>query len=211
MKKRILIFALPIILAISASCDNMNNNSFDTNTLEGRIKQNFSVWAKENIGEKYQIQSISYDKSKTPLDYIYIGTMLCESVGSSGKTTHEIETGSSLIMLDNVIDSTYLITPIRVASVNILLKEKAYNYYVGLRGDSICTEPMLLRYEALTTTHKIGEQYIYDACRDISKSLLLYATSLGASTSKNTISDEEYYDLWIGMPTYEEIIRATGK
>ena len=211
MKKRILIFALPIILAISVSCDNMNNNSFDTNTLEGRIKNDFSVWAKDNVSEKYQIQSISYGKSKTPLDYLYNGTMLSETVGSSGKTTRDVETGSSLIMLENVIDSTYLTTPIRVAKINIVSKEKTYNYYIGLRGDSIYSEPKLNRYEALTTTHKIGEQYIFDACRDISKAMLLYASSLGATSSKNMNSDEEYYDFWMGLPTYEETIRATGK
>lgn len=210
MKKTSILLALPIILAIVASCNGVNDKSFDTNTLEGRIKNDFSVWAKENVSEKYQIQSISYGKSKTPLDYLYNGTMLSETVGSSGKTTRDVETGSSLIMLENVIDSTYLTTPIRVAQINIVSKEKTYNYYIGLRGDSICSEPKLNRYEALTTTHKSGEQYIFDACRDISKAMLLYASSLGATSSKNMNSDEEYYDFWMGLPTYEETIKAIG-
>lgn len=210
MKKIIILLTLPVILAMSTSCDNANNNSFDTNTIEGRIKQSFSVWAKENVSEKYKIQSISYSKSKTPLDYLYIGTMLCETVGSSGKTTREVETGYSLIMLDNVLDSTYLTTPIRVAKISVVSKAKTHNYYVGLRGDNICTEPKLNRYEALTTTHKSGEQYIYDACRDISKAMLLYASSLGATSSKNINSDDEYYEFWMGLPTYEEAIKAVG-
>ena len=82
---------------------------------------------------------------------------------------------------------------------------------MGLRGDSICTEPKPHRYEALTTTHKGGEQYIYDACRDISNAMLLYASALGANSGKNMNSDEEYYDFWMGLPTYEETLRATGK
>ena len=210
MKKTILLFALPVALAILVSCDGLNKNSFDINTLDGRIKQKFSVWAKENVSRKYQIQSISYGKSKTPMDYIYIGTMLSETVGSSGKSTREVETGSSLIMLDNVLDSTYLTTPIRVAKINIIFKEKTYNYYMGLRGDSICTEPKLYRYEALITTHKSGEQYIYDACRDISKAMLLYASSFGATSNKNMNSNEEYYDFWMGLPTYKETMRNIG-
>ena len=209
MKKIIPLLALPVILAIAASCDRVNNKSFDTNTLEGRIKQNFSVWAKENISEKYKIQSISYGKSKTPLDYLYIGTMLNETVGSSGKSIRDVETGSSLIMLINTHDNTYLTKPIHVAKINIVIKDKKHNYYVGLRGDSICTEPKLHEYEALTKTHNEGEQYIYDACREISKDMFSYASSLQAIPNK-TMNSKEYYDFWIGLPTYEETMKAIG-
>ena len=210
MKKIILILTLPIILTMSTSCDSVNKKSFDTNTLEGRIKQDFSIWAKDNVTENYQIQSISYGKSKTPLDYLYIGTMLNETVGSSGKSIRDVETGSALIMLYNTQDNTYLTKPIRIAKINIVFKDKKHNYYVGLRGDSICTEPKLHEYEALAKTHNEGEQYIYDACCDISKEMFSYASSLQAIPNK-IMNSKEYYDFWIGLPTYEETLQATGK
>lgn len=210
MKKTIFIFALPFIIAIIASCDSARNNLLDTNTLEGKIEQRFSDWAKDNVSEKYQIQSISYDKSKTPLDYIYVGTMLSETVGSSGKTKQEVETGTTLIMLESIIDSTYLNTPLSVAKIDVYFNNNTYCYYMGLRGDSICTGPLLHGYEALKMIHKEGEQIIYDACQEISINCILYAKSLGATSNSNMNSNEEYYNCWIKHPTYEEAIQAIG-
>ena len=198
MKKAAFVFAIPIIFVIATSCSGINDNSLD-----GRIKTTFSVWAKENINGKYKLLSISYDTVGTPLDYLYRGAMLCETIGSSGKSNREVDTGSSLILLENILDSAYLTTPIHIAKISVDFNNDTFQYYLGLRGDSIYTEPQLHGYEALRITQRNGEQYIYDACRDISLACLLSTKSQGIISNSRLNSDEGYYNFWISVPGYE--------
>ncbi len=197
MKKAVLVFAIPIIFVIATSCSGIDDKSLD-----GRIKTAFSVWAKKNINGKYKLLSISYDTVGTPLDYLYRGAMLCETVGSSGKSNREVDTGSSLILLENILDSAYLTTPIHIAKISVGINNDTFQYYLGLRGDSIYTEPQLHGYEALRVTQKDGELYIYDACRDISLACLLSAKSQEIVSNSRLNSDEGYYDFWKALPGY---------
>ena len=190
------------IVFFVASCSNI-----DDTTTDGKVKKAFVEWSKDNLPTKASVKSVSYDTVGCPMDFMFSATMLGQTVGSSGHAESEINIGSNLICLDCILDSTLLTTNLIVAKVEVKIKDSLCTYYIGIRGDSICTSPQKYGYEALIKTHKEGEQRLYDACYEIYCSLnnyMIEKAGRGRGTSK-----EDYYDFWISLPSYEEALSKT--
>lgn len=202
--KRYFLFGTVVAIVLLLSCGNSGN------TIDSNIKQSFKTWAKVNIDSKYKVSSIVYDTVGTPFDYIYNGYMLNQTVGSSGKSDSEGDIASNLIMLEGILDSTYMTTNIIVAKVNVNLKDSDISYYIGIRGDSICTTPKQYAYEALIATHHEGEQKMYEAIREIETNLNSYVnTNLNIHLSENE-SEDDFYTFWVNLPRYEETMKSIG-
>ena len=202
MKTKGLLWLVAIVFFV-ASCNNI-----DDTTTDGKIKKAFLEWSKDNLPTKASVKSVSYDTVGCPMDFMFSATMLGQTVGSSGHAESEINIGTNLIGLDCILDSSFLTTNIIVAKVEVKTRDSICTYYLGMRGDSICTSPQKYGYEALNKTHKEGEQRLYDACYEIYCNLNDYAiekAGRGRSTSK-----EDYYDFWISLPSYEEALSQTG-
>lgn len=190
------------IVLIVASCSNIDDKSTD-----GKVKKVFDEWSKENMSTKASVKSVSYDTVGCPMDFIFSATMLGQTVGSSGHTESEINIGANLICLDCILDSSLLTTNILIAKLEVKTKDSTCSFYLGIRGDSICTSPQKYGYEALIKTHKKGEQRLYDACYEIYCNLNDYAiekNGMGRNTSK-----EDYYNFWVSLPSYEETLSQT--
>lgn len=190
------------IVFFVASCSNN-----DVTTTDGKIKIVFKEWAKDNLTSKYRIQSISYDTVGCPMDFIFSATMLGQTIGSSGHADSEINIGGGLIMLDCYLDSTLLTRNIHIAKINVKVHDTIQTFYIGMRGDSICTSPQERGYEALSKTHSNGEQRLYDACFEIYTNLDKIAKSNGGAG--RNIGKEDFYDFWIALPSYEETMSQT--
>lgn len=179
----------------------------DVTTTDGKIKIVFKEWAKDNLTSKYRIQSISYDTVGCPMDFMFSATMLGQTIGSSGHADSEINIGGGLIMLDCYLDSTLLTRNIHIAKIKVKVHDTIQTFYIGMRGDSICTSPQERGYEALGKTHSNGEQRIYDACFEIYTNLDKIAKSNGGAG--RIIGKEDFYDFWIALPSYEETMSQT--
>lgn len=200
--KRAFLFGILVFFGLIVSC-NSNDNSFDIKAI-----QSFNSWAQSNIDGKYRIGSVLYDTVGTPFDYIYKGYMLNQTVGSSGKTEADNNIASNLIMQYAFNDSTYLTKEIIIATINIYLKESDTAFYIGMRGDSICTEPKPYIYEALKETHLKGEQKIYEAVQEVKTNLDSYVNSNSINRLNNNDFEKDFYVFWIGLPGYKETIQA---
>ena len=190
------------IVFFVASCSNI-----DDTTTDGKVKKAFVEWSKDNLLTKASVKSVSYDTVGSPMDFMFSAIMLGQTVGSSGHAESEINIGTNLIGLDCILDSSLLTTNIIVAKVEVNKKDSLCTYYIGMRGDSICTSPQKYGYEALIKTHKDGEQRLYDACYEIYCNLnnyMIEKAGRGRGTSK-----EDYYDFWISLPSYEEALSKT--
>ena len=201
MNTRKFLWIVAIVFFV-VSCSNC-----DDTTTDGKIKKAFKEWSKDNLPTKVNVTSVSYDTVGCPLDFMYSATMLGQTVGSSGHAESEINIGTNLIILDCVLDSSLLTTNIIVAKIKVKIKDSLCTYYIGMRGDSICTSPQEHGYEALVKTHKEGEQRLYDACYEIYSNINAYVfekTGRGRRTSK-----EDYYDFWVSLPSYEEAVNQT--
>lgn len=198
-KRFLLIFA---IVSFVASCSNINDS-----TMDRKVKKAFVEWTKDNLQTKASVKSVSYDTVGCPMDFLFSATMLGQTVGASGHTESEINIGTGLIGLDRILDSSLLTTNILIAKLKVKTRDSICTFYMGIRGDSICTPPQKYGYEALIKTHKEGEQRLYDACYEIYCNLndyIIEKTGRGRSTSK-----EDYYDFWISLPSYEEALNQT--
>ena len=204
--KRNALFGILAIIAILTSCISKEKAND-----EMKIYQIFNSWAKINVQGKYIIKSVVFDTVGTPLDYMYKGYMLNQTVGSSGKTDSEYNIALNQIMLDCVIDSTFMTKEIIVAKITIDLNDKNKSYYLGMRGDSVCTTPKCNAYEALKETHHEGEQRMYEAVREIKTNLNTYVNSQSYIHINNNDSEKAFYDFWIKLPGYAESMRAIGK
>lgn len=203
--RRFLMCCMIVTTVLFSSCGESDGG------IDSNVKHSFKIWAKGNIDGRYKITSIKYDTVGVPFDYIYKGYMLNQTVGSSGKSESEGNIASQLISLYGVLDSTYLTTDIIVAKINVKLKENDKMFYIGMRGDSVCTMPKQHAYEALTETHNEGEQKMYEAVREINTNLNSYAKSnLNIHINENE-SDDEFYTFWINLPGYEETMKAIGR
>ncbi|MBR2250393.1 MAG: hypothetical protein IJ844_07800 [Prevotella sp.] len=182
------------------------NNNADNTTIDGKVKKAFVEWSNDNLPKKATVKTVSYDTVGCPMDFMYKATMLGQMVGSSGHAESEINIGNGLIAIDCILDSTMLGTNILIANVNVKIKDSLYTYYVGMRGDSICTTPQEHEYEALIKTHTEGEQRLYDACYEIFCNLkyAVKKTGIGMSTSM-----KDYYNFWLFLPSYEEALSRT--
>ena len=107
-------------------------------------------------------------------------------------------------MLDCYLDSTILTRNIHIAKINVKVHDTPQTFYIGMRGDSICTSPQERAYEALGKTHSEGEQRLYDACFEIYTNLDKVARSNGG-VGRN-IGKGDFYDFWIALPSYEEAL-----
>lgn len=204
MKKKTLFF-VTVLFGLLISC------STNDNSIETKIKRSFNSWAKTNIEGKYKIVSILYDTIGTPFDYIYKGFILNQTVGSSGKTDSEGDIASNLIMLDAISDSTYLTKDIIIAEIDLQLKESDIVYYIGIRGDSICSAPKQFAYEALKETHREGEQKMYEAIREIKSNIDSYLNSNSIPCLNDNDSENDFYDFWKKLPGYKETMQALGQ
>lgn len=196
MNTRRFLWIVAIVFFV-ASCSN-----YDDTTTDGKIKNAFNEWSKDNLPAKVNITTVSYDTVGCPLDFMFSATMLGQTVGSSGHTESEINIGSNLIGLDCVLDSSLLTTSIIVAKIKVKIKDSLCTYYIGMRGDSLCTSPQEHAYEALIKTHHDGEQRLYDACYEIYCNLNDFVIESGGSGRSTTPGD--YYDFWVSLPSYEE-------
>ena len=191
------------IVLIVTSCSN-----FDDTTTDGKVKKAFGEWSKENLPTKASVKSVLYDTVGCPMDYMFSATMLGQTVGGSGHAESEINIGSGLIGIDCILDSSLLTTNIFIAKLEVRTRDSICTFYMGMRGDSICTSPQKHNFEALVKTHKEGEQRLYDACYEIYCNLNDYAIAkagMGRSTSK-----EDFYNFWVSLPSYEEALGQTG-
>lgn len=190
------------IVFFVASCSN-----YDDKTTDGKVKKEFGEWSKENMSTKASVKSVSYDTVGCPMDFMFAATMLGQTVGSSGHAESEINIGANQVCLDCILDSSLLTTNILIAKLEVKTKDSICLFYMGIRGDSICTSPQKYGYEALIKTHKKGEQRLYDACYEIYCNLNNYAiekTGMGRNISK-----EDYYNFWISLPSYKESLSQT--
>lgn len=201
MKKTLIVWSVAIGL-FAISCGNNVDSSID-----GNVKRAFNTWAKDNLSTKYRIQSIVYDTVGCPMDFMFSATMLGQTIGSSGHSDSEINIGGGLIMLDCYLDSTLLTKNIHIAEISLLVHDTIETFYVGMRGDSICTSPQKHGYEALFRTHSKGEQRLYDACYEIYCNLNDYAVE--TTGRRRGTSKEDYYEFWISLPSYEEALGQT--
>ena len=144
------------------------------------------------------------------MDFMFNATMLSQTVGSSGHSESEINIGAGLIGLDCILDSTLLTTDIIIAKIKATIKDSLCIYYIGMRGDSICTSPQEYGYEALIKTHTKGEQRLYDACYEIYCNLNDYAINKTGTRMGRNISKEDYYYFWKSLPSFEESMEQAG-
>lgn len=201
---KIISVCLIIIAFCAFSCTSHSDSSIDRN-----VKKTFSDWAINNVKDKYRFISITYDTIGCPMDFMFKSTVLGETVGSSGHAESELEFGGLGIILAGAVDSTFLEKDIFIANIKINISDLEQTYYIGIRGDSICTVPKVERYEALKETHIEGEQRVYDACYEIYQNLNNYVVEkggVGLSTS-----EDGFYDFWKSMPSYEEMARDSYK
>ncbi len=196
MKKTILLITIALFVV---SCSNI-----DETTIDGKLKKAFAEWAKDNLKEKHSVQAITFDTVGCPMDFMYSATILGQTVGGSGQTEAKINKGSTLIALESVVDSSLLTKNILIAKIQVKINDSIGSYYVGMRGDSICTAPQEHGYDALIKTHIEGEQYIYDACYEILNNLSVYAKERGGRDKQ--FSKEEFYDFWIALPPYQDAL-----
>lgn len=160
------------------------------------------------------LQSVTLDSGVSVIgnfafnQFMFSATMLGQTIGSSGHADSEINIGGGLIMLDCYLDSTLLTRNIHVAKINVKLHDTIQSFYIGMRGDSICTSPQERGYEALVKTHSNGEQRLYDACFEIYTNLDKIAKRNGGAG--RNIGKEDFYDFWIALPSYEETLSQTG-
>lgn len=200
IKKGLWIIAIFLIVV---SCSNI-----DEKTTDGKVNKAFGEWSKEKLPTKASVKSVSYDTVGCPMDFMFSATMLGQTVGGSGHTESEINIGTGLIGLDCILDSSLLTTNIMIAKIEVNMRDSVCTFYIGMRGDSICTSPQRYGYEALVKVHKEGEQRLYDACYEIYCNLNDYViekTGRGRSTSK-----DDFYDFWVSLPSYEEALSQTG-
>ncbi len=201
MIKKKFLWIIAIVCFVS-SC-----NSIDDSTTDGKVKKAFLEWAKVNLPTRAKVKSVSYDTVGCPMDFMFSATMLRQTVGCSGHAESEINIASSLIGLDCILDSSTLTTNILIAKIEAQTSDSICTYYMGMRGDSVCTSPQIHGYKALIKTHKKGEQRLYDACYEIYCNLNDYViekAGRGRSTSK-----EGYYEFWVSLPSYEEALKQT--
>lgn len=194
MKKTLLLFTIALFVV---SCNNI-----DETTIDGKLIKSFTEWAKDNLKGKHSVQAITFDTVGCPMDFMYSATMLGQTIGGSGQTESEINKGSTLIALESVIDSSLLTKKILIAKIQVKINDSIGTYYVGMRGDSICTTPQTHGYDALIKTHHEGEQRIYDACYEILNNLSVYAKERGGRDKQ--VNKEEFYDFWIALPPYQD-------
>lgn len=190
------------VLLATASCDKI-----DDTTTDGKVKKAFTDWSKNNLPTKINVESVSYDTVGCPMDYMYNATVLGQTVGGSGHTESEINIGIGLISSDCNLDSSLLTTDIIISKINCHIKDSICTYYIGMRGDSICTSPQEHIYEALIKTHKEGEQRIYDACYEIFCNLNDFVAIIKGGEISSTKKD--YYEFWVYLPSYEEAMEQT--
>ena len=182
------------------------NNNADDSTIDGMVKKSFVEWSKDNLPKKATVKTVSYDTVGCPVDFMDRAIMLLETVGSSGHAESEMNIGNFLILGDGIHDTTMLGTNILIANVNVKIKDSLFTYYIGMRGDSICTTPQEHEYEALIKTYTEGEQRLYDACYEIfcNFKYAVKKTGIGISTSM-----KDYYNFWLSLPSFEEALSWT--
>lgn len=206
MKKVLKIWLFAVVF-FTVSCNSIS--SIDDSTIDGNVRKTFVEWSKGNINTKYSLKTITYDTVGCPMDFMFSATMLEQTVGATGQTESEINKGLNLIGFESVLDSSFLTTNIHIANVQVQINDSICTYYIGMRGDSICTTPQKHGYEALVKTHHEGEQHLYDACNEIFINLGAYAREKGGSNSE--ISKDDFYSFWINLPSYKEYKGALGK